>query len=213
MMASNWSTQNTFRVSGVAYCLLLPLALSLSADLLLSLALPLRCGLTVLLLSLVPPMDLVTASLRMLQILLRDPGGRHLFVVGAAREGVGGEDEEARQLSQAIAGVRQGPAAVHEIALRPLTETDVVRFVADALGWADEETAPALGAWVFEKTAGNPLFIRELLAHLVESGALLPDGEGMSEAGTAAQLQAPEGLRQVIGQRVARLSAPAQRVL
>jgi DNA-binding SARP family transcriptional activator/tetratricopeptide (TPR) repeat protein len=50
------------------------------------------------------------------------------------------------------------------------------------------------------ETGGNPFFIREVLAHL---GPDLP----------AAQLEMPEGLRDVLRERVARLSAIAQRAL
>ena len=61
-------------------------------------------------------------------------------------------------------------------------------------------------------TAGNPFFIRELLAHLVESGAIYRDGERWTADLAAAALEVPEGVRQVIGQRVARLrSRPGER--
>jgi DNA-binding SARP family transcriptional activator len=62
------------------------------------------------------------------------------------------------------------------------------------------------------QTAGNPFFLRELLAHLIESGTISLKSPS-SIAITGAQLRAPEGLRHVIGQRVARLPAPARRAL
>lgn len=70
----------------------------------------------------------------------------------------------------------------------------------NALGGADvprarrEELANATG--------GHPLFVQEMLKHLVEENALV-DGA----------LAVPEGVRQVIGRRVARLSERARRLL
>jgi hypothetical protein len=73
------------------------------------------------------------------------------------------------------------------------------------IGGLDEDAVAALLDPVDERLArriavesrGNPLFIRELVAHLSESG------------GT----ELPEELRQIIDQRVARLSEPARRAL
>ncbi len=67
------------------------------------------------------------ASLRLLPILLRDPGLRHFFVIGAVDEG------PRPKVTRALAAVRAGPTAVHELSLSPLGEADVARFVADAL--------------------------------------------------------------------------------
>jgi DNA-binding SARP family transcriptional activator len=63
------------------------------------------------------------------------------------------------------------------------------------------------------QTAGNPFFMGELLAHLCESGAIASESGLLRLDATTAQLNVPRGLRQVIGQRVARLSESAQRTL
>jgi predicted ATPase len=78
-------------------------------------------------------------------------------------------------------------------------------------GRTDEHASP-LVQLLGTQTAGNPFYLRELLAHLTESHIALGDS-GLSGRLTALRLQAPEGLRQVIGQRVARLSTPAGRAL
>jgi len=93
-----------------------------------------------------------------------------------------------------------------------------------ALGGLDEQSidtlvraaslaapAPRLAASVRAATAGNPFFVRELLAHLVESQA------GATPGGAAAPLPAtldiPGGLRGVVCHRVARLSDPAVKLM
>jgi DNA-binding SARP family transcriptional activator/tetratricopeptide (TPR) repeat protein len=57
------------------------------------------------------------------------------------------------------------------------------------------------------QTAGNPFFLRALLVHVAGSG------ERARRSVKAEQFEAPAGLRQVIGYRVARLSDSARRAL
>ena len=74
------------------------------------------------------------------------------------------------------------------------------RAVATLLDAAGEGTGGALLAHrIATETGGNPLFIREVVAHVIESGR--------------SEIVVPEELRQVIDQRVARLSEPARRAL
>jgi len=61
------------------------------------------------------------------------------------------------------------------------------------------------------ETAGNPFFVRELLAHLVESGGIAQIAERASPE--RMEIDVPERLRYVIRGRVARLSQEAQRAL
>ncbi|HUA32006.1 MAG TPA: AAA family ATPase [Candidatus Binataceae bacterium] len=62
-------------------------------------------------------------------------------------------------------------------------------------------------------TEGNPLFIRELLMHLVEERKILGEGQGWSMKLSVDELGIPEGVRQVIGTRLAKLSDEANRLL
>jgi DNA-binding SARP family transcriptional activator len=97
-------------------------------------------------------------------------------------------------------------ASAEQLSISGLGEAAIAALLEAAVGDtldADAELVQVLAT----QTAGNPFFIRELLTHLVES-------HGRSGLGiTAAQLQSPEGLRHVISQRVARLSAAAGRAL
>src|SRR5262249_37216789 len=54
------------------------------------------------------------------------------------------------------------------------------------------------------ETGGNAFFLREVLAHLVESGALRRDG-GRWAAAEPGQLELPEGVRDVVGRRLSAL--------
>ncbi|HVF79419.1 MAG TPA: AAA family ATPase [Solirubrobacteraceae bacterium] len=73
--------------------------------------------------------------------------------------------------------------------------------------------APELVRWLLEETDGNPLFIVEMLRHLAESGAF----EGTPGRQTAdlwlGEVGIPEGVKDVIGRRIARLGESTRRVL
>ena len=80
-----------------------------------------------------------------------------------------------------------------------------------AVGNALDERASKLVHALATQTTGNPFFIRELLAHMTESGTIFLGGERSSPNFPGAQLAIPDGLRQVIDQRVARLSVDLPR--
>ncbi|HWO94685.1 MAG TPA: tetratricopeptide repeat protein, partial [Dehalococcoidia bacterium] len=64
---------------------------------------------------------------------------------------------------------------------------------------------------VYNQTEGNPFFIEEVLAHLLETGALerhLANAHSSTDA-----LGIPEGIREVVGRRLNRLSNECNRVL
>ena len=62
-------------------------------------------------------------------------------------------------------------------------------------------------------TEGNPLFIKELLRHLVEEGAILRSGQGWGSKIRIDELKIPEGVRQVVGTRLRKLSEAANLLL
>jgi class 3 adenylate cyclase len=62
-------------------------------------------------------------------------------------------------------------------------------------------------------TEGNPLFIREVLMHLLEEGKILREGEGWATKLNIDDLDIPEGVRQVISRRFLKLSEDAKQLL
>ena len=67
---------------------------------------------------------------------------------------------------------------------------------------------------ILRETEGNPFFIEEVLRHLVESGAFYRrDSRWVSDAKSIAELGIPEGVRDVIGRRLSRLSETCNRAL
>ena len=82
-----------------------------------------------------------------------------------------------------------------------------------AAGHELDERALLLAEALHKETEGNPFFIGEVLLHLVESGALVQrDGRWASDL-SLAEVGLPEGVREVIGRRLSRLSERANEVL
>ena len=93
----------------------------------------------------------------------------------------------------ALAGL--DPAAVRTL-LGSLTDADVPE------AWATILT---------RETSGNPFFLREVLLHLAEEGALGRAGGAWRTVADLDGTGVPETVRQVIERRLGRLSAPARR--
>ena len=60
-------------------------------------------------------------------------------------------------------------------------------------------------------TEGNPLFIREVLLHLVEERKIWQGGQGWIVQLNVEKLGIPDSVRQIVGRRLLRLSAQANR--
>jgi tetratricopeptide (TPR) repeat protein len=76
---------------------------------------------------------------------------------------------------------------------------------------ADRETPAAWVEALTRETSGNPFFLREVLLHLAEEGALAP-ADGRAAPGPEG-LQLPDTVRHVIARRLARLPAATSDLL
>jgi tetratricopeptide (TPR) repeat protein len=114
-------------------------------------------------------------------------------------------------LAQLLADLHRD-ASAERLTIRGLNDTAIAALLEATVGHALHEP-DALVRGLAAQTAGNPFFLRELLADVAESDAIMPGSERLSLDNVAARLEIPEGLRHVIGQRVARLSAPGRRAM
>jgi DNA-binding SARP family transcriptional activator/tetratricopeptide (TPR) repeat protein len=142
-------------------------------------------------------------TLLMLRHLIRSERPLGALLLGTYRET---ELDLGQPLAQLLADLRRD-ASTERLSIGGLDEPAIAVLLEAAVGDALDERASRLVHVLVAQTAGNPFFIRELLAHLTELG------ERVDARVTAARLEAPKGLRQVIGHRVARLSAPTRRAL
>ena len=132
--------------------------------------------------------------------------GNSILLVGAYRDA---EVGRTHPLSTVLAGISRIPN-FETIALDGLQSGEL----ASLLKIIGDEDAPAKLVDAFkEATEGNPLFFRELLLHLFEEGKILRAGSGWTTSVKLGELGIPDGVRQLIEQRLLKLSEDANRLL
>ena len=146
-------------------------------------------------------------SLDLIVRLSRNLEGARLLVVGTYRDV---EVDRTHPLSATLAELRRA-ATFLRIPLRGLTIDEVHRMMSAIRG---QEVSWDRAEAIHRQTEGNPLFVQEVLRYLVEEGYVVREGDryvrtdaGGPEAGI------PEGLRDAIGKRLARLSERGNQVL
>jgi predicted ATPase len=142
-------------------------------------------------------------SLLLLQFLAGELAASRLLVIGCYRDV---ELSRKHPLAQALGGLMR-EQGFQRVLLRGLTQDDVGRFIELTAGIAPP---PALVHAVYTQTEGNPLFINEVVRLLVQEGELSP--EKLVER-TSWTVRIPEGVREVIGRRLDRLSERCNQVL
>jgi class 3 adenylate cyclase/tetratricopeptide (TPR) repeat protein len=96
------------------------------------------------------------------------------------------------------------------ISLGRLPEDDVAAMIG---GLAGTEPPPGLVRAIHAESEGNPFFVEEVFLHLEESGQLLDDRGRFRTDLTIDELDVPESIRLVVGERLARLSEPTREAL
>jgi DNA-binding CsgD family transcriptional regulator len=151
--------------------------------------------------------DADRASLDLLIHLSRNVADAHLLVLCTYRDV---DVVRTHPLSAALAELRRASHFLR-VPLRGLTEPDVQQMLASL---SQQAIPPIFAELVHRQTEGNPLFVQELLRYVLELG-LVEAREGtlrrVGERRLAERI--PEGLRDVIGQRLSRLSDRANQVL
>ncbi len=150
-------------------------------------------------------------SLSLMRHLARNSSDARVLIVGAYRDV---ELDLTHPLAEALAALKREQPYTR-VLVRGLPESDVVEMI-DALGESGEAGSPlrTLGTTLHRETEGNPLFVRELVSHLVEEGVLLREGtRWTTNATSVTDFGIPEGVRDVIGRRLARLSEGCSRML
>jgi hypothetical protein len=146
-------------------------------------------------------------SLLMLEHVARAATDARMLILCAYRDV---ELDRAHPLAETAAAWRREKLS-QRIVLRGLSESSVDDLL-DVHGEGIER--PAFAQAIYRETEGNPLFVREVLSHLVEEGRLQRENnQWKADADSATGLGIPEGVREVIGRRVSRLSSGCGRIL
>ncbi|MGH8972787.1 MAG: ATP-binding protein, partial [Acidimicrobiia bacterium] len=145
-------------------------------------------------------------TLLLLRHILRSPEPLPLLIVATYRDS---EVGRGHPLSDLLADLRRVPG-IERIHLSGLDQQAVQAFVEAAAGHSLSEEEEFFTRTVWSETEGHPFFVAEVLRHLAESGAVAQDDTGRWRmAGEGEELGIPEGVRDVVGQRLSRLSDDA----
>jgi tetratricopeptide (TPR) repeat protein len=147
-------------------------------------------------------------TLLLLRHVLRAGAGR-VLLLGTYRDT---ELTHDHPLVELVADLRR-QGGVERLSLSGLDDVGVAAIVEQASGRELDEANQALARAVYEETEGNPFFVREVLRHLAETGVVERGEDGWTTRLPAEDLGIPEGVREVVGRRLARLSNDANQAL
>ncbi|MGH2957753.1 MAG: protein kinase domain-containing protein, partial [Solirubrobacterales bacterium] len=138
-------------------------------------------------------------SLLLLRFAAREVGSSGLLIVGTYRDvELGRHHPLARVLGEISSAEGSG-----RIALRGLSVPAVERYIEMTAG---TDPPPGLAQAVQAQTDGNPFFVAEVVRLLASEGRLAAVGSG-------AELEIPQGVREVVGRRLDRLSEETNQAL
>jgi hypothetical protein len=140
----------------------------------------------------------------MLRHVARTCGPGRLLIAGAYRT----TEAAADPLGDAL-GAMQAETECTTIRLGALSAEAIAQLLAAEAG---APVSASLITAIEAHTGGNPFFAKEVIRHLAEERALHEDGSGELEAGLPL-VAVPEGVRQVLARRRARMSAAANQLL
>ncbi|MEA3396854.1 MAG: AAA family ATPase, partial [Chloroflexota bacterium] len=147
------------------------------------------------------------STLDLLHYLVRQLSGAPVWIVGTYRP-------EEMSLSHPLTRLRQGLSRDHLVSrllLGPLSSETMEEIACSLVG---EEDGAAFGALLYQESEGNPFILVETVNDLQEQGVLQEgEGETWHWSGPPAAQVLPVSVRDVVLQRVGRLSEPAQRLL
>ncbi|HEV2368836.1 MAG TPA: AAA family ATPase, partial [Acidimicrobiales bacterium] len=147
-------------------------------------------------------------TLQLLRHLVRAAQRTRLLVLGTYRDT---DLSRSHPLADVLADLRRAPT-VERVHLSGLDRSGVQAFMEAAAGHNIGVEDSELVERIHGETDGNPFFVNEMLFHLGESGAVYQGSDGRWRV-SVGDISVPEGVREVVGRRVSRLSDAANTVL
>ncbi|MEG4807081.1 ATP-binding sensor histidine kinase [Microcoleus sp. F8-D3] len=109
-----------------------------------------------------------SASLKLIELLATDLETQYLLIIGAYREQ---EVDPNHPLMLTAQAIKKAGGTVSAIALSPLDISSVNQFVADTLN-CDPEKSLSLAELLWQKTAGNPFFLTQLIKFIYSTNLI-----------------------------------------
>jgi predicted ATPase len=151
--------------------------------------------------------DADRGTLDLMLYLARNLHGARILVVGTYRDV---EVDRAHPLSAALSELHRA-SNVARIHLHGLSTVEVQQMLAET---SQQTISQPFAELVQRQTEGNPLFVRETLRFVIETGLVeRRDGVWRRVGDQSLAGRIPEGLRDAVGKRVSRLSDSTNQVL
>ncbi len=148
-------------------------------------------------------------TLLLLRHVLRSNEPMRLLVVGTYRDTEVGRGSP---LAELVANLRRD-GGMERISLSGLDAAAVADFLGQAVGGGVSGEGESLALAIHAETEGNPFFVSEVLRHLIETGGIHQEDGRWVTTQPIETLGIPEGVRDVVGQRLSRLSEAANEAL
>jgi adenylate cyclase len=110
----------------------------------------------------------------------------------------------------AVPALRELVPHARKLELEPLDQGRVGEFITSILGGPPP---PGLAQSIAERTSGNPLFVEETVASLIETAALTRDGDGWTMQASWDAVTLPTSIEKVLAARIDLLSRGSATVL
>jgi hypothetical protein len=150
------------------------------------------------------------SSVQLLRHVVSDPALAGVLVLATYRQT---HVTAGHPLVEVIAALRR-EEGVHFVDLGGLDDLELLGLLEAIAGHELAEQGLVLRDALLAETDGNPFFTLEILRHLTESGLFRQDDEGRWAAAVdLRETGLPVSVRQVVGQRVANLGEPVERIL
>jgi class 3 adenylate cyclase/tetratricopeptide (TPR) repeat protein len=146
------------------------------------------------------------ASLELLQHLARHTRSNRVLLLGTFRD----VEVNRQHPLEAVLRDLQREDLVERIDLWRLEQNGTAELMAASMG--EEEISDEFSKLVYQRTEGNPFFVQQVMRVLVERGDIFRK-EGRWDRKSIAEIEVPESIRSVVGQRLSRLTSDAQEVL
>ena len=147
-------------------------------------------------------------TLLLLRHLLRSATPMRLLVLATYRDT---DLDRSHPLSAVLADLRSQPG-VERLDLQGLDESEITVLMTRTAGHDLDSPGLDLARALYEETDGNPFFVGEVLRHLAESG-VISQHDGRWTTSARGEFGIPEGIREVVGRRLSRLSDELNRAL
>lgn len=145
-------------------------------------------------------------TVAMLRHVARFVARNRILITGAYRDV---EIDRQHPLADALGALRR-ETNYERLVLKGLDAGEIGQLIETI---ADQDVPEALVKTISSETEGNPFFVREVLMHLVEEGKIFHEAGRWTTQLTIEEMGIPEGIRQVIGRRLSRLTADANALL